>query len=303
MKSGKTIETAHRALEVLKKLMYKKMSVDEILYSLNAEDEYSLIYAKETIYKYFNTFKNIGMEIEKDKTSYILKKSLMKNAFSIDDKYVIDLIDGYINSTCQDKAKEKFEKIKEILEKSNFKINSNVIPFDYDNIFNAAKQYKNHEEKIKKLETACKLKQQLKIKYENEKNIIEYKVFSNRLIFEKGVLQFQAYCITTNDMMFFMIENIKDVEFLPPKGTGNYYTRTAVFNILNEFSKNYRLKKGEYIKENKEGYLQIVSKYQDTETLLKRLFRYGNNCEILSPASLREAMINKIEETYKNYKK
>ena len=40
MKSGKTIATAKRALEILNNLMHKKMSVNEILDSLDFDKDY-----------------------------------------------------------------------------------------------------------------------------------------------------------------------------------------------------------------------------------------------------------------------
>ena len=55
MKNGRTIIAAQRALEILKTLMDKELTVDEILESFSDDNEYEPVYSKEAIYKYFNS--------------------------------------------------------------------------------------------------------------------------------------------------------------------------------------------------------------------------------------------------------
>ena len=74
MKSGKTIETAQRALEILKNLMEEQISVDEILNTFGYSQNYEPVYTKEAIYKYLNTFRLMGIDIKKENCKYSAEK-------------------------------------------------------------------------------------------------------------------------------------------------------------------------------------------------------------------------------------
>ena len=45
----------------------------------------------------------------------------------------------------------------------------------------------------------------------------------------------------------------------------------------------------------------IINKNEDFNILLKRLMKYGTECELISPRFLREEMINLINKTLSNY--
>ena len=51
-----------------------------------------------------------------------------------------------------------------------------------------------------------------------------------------------------------------------------------------------------------DGSTIIINRKEDRVLLLKRLMRYGGNCEVISPKSFKEEMKQLIELTLSNYR-
>ena len=98
------------------------------------------------------------------------------------------------------------------------------------------------------------------------------------------------------------LENIKSVKQLPVPSESKSIPTTVVFKIKNRLALNYKLRKWERLQEiDSEGNHIIINKEEDMEELLKRLMKYGTECELLSPKFLREEMIQLINKTLSKY--
>ena len=300
MKSGQAIETAQRALEVLLDLMQKNMDVDEILDFLASKQEYSSVYTREAIYKYFNTFKVLGIELEKEKGKYYIRKGASSIPLNQQDILTLNLIENYIEASPQTEFKNNFSHIKELLEKNNVNLSDKIFVLDSENIIKANKKYQKYSDLIKQLEKYCIDKQKIKMLYKNNQGItIEYKIVADELIFDKGFLLLKAYCTESCDIAHFIVEQILNVEILPQRFTSSFFVKTTVFKISGNLVKNYKLKTGETLQEQGEDYMIISNNYQNYDEISRRLFRYGENCEILYPKELRKQMREKIEKSLK----
>ena len=300
MKSGKTIETAQRAMEILKELMHKEMRVDEILDMLCFNADYGVVYTKEAIYKYFNTFKVMGVEIKKNKSAYSVDKTFIKMNLSDEDKYVINLLESYVNSLYQSQYKENFDKIKNLISKNSCDLNSNITPLDFESL---NKKYTSVADKIEKIEKACIKKETLIITYKISKDeIVKYTVVPDKIIFKKGFFFLYAFNKEGFEYSDFLIENILSFEFSPKYGETNFYVKHIVFKIKGDLVNNYRLKKNEYIQEQGDDYMIVVNKGQNLKELARRLFRYGDKCEMLYPSDCRSYVKDKVEQALAVYK-
>lgn len=77
---------------------------------------------------------------------------------------------------------------------------------------------------------------------------------------------------------------------------------TVVYKLKNRLAKTYKIKENEYSDGYDEsGNLIVINKNEPFDLLLNRLMRYMYNCEIISPKQLRDKMIEKINDTLKNY--
>ena len=304
MKKGKTIETAQRALEILKELMHKELRVDDILDILAANTEYGIVYTKEAIYKYLNTFKIAGIKISKNKGIYSVSNSFFKFDLSDEDKYILNFLENHIYSTQQEIYKKEFNRIKNLIEKNNVEVFSNIVSLDCENIININKKYKLLSPIIKQLEKACYKRKKLIIEYRTEDGeIVKHNIVPNKIMFEKGFLVLYAYNQEYYEYYKYLIENILSVEILPQLGSSQFYIKNFVYRISGDLAKNYRLKKGEIVKEQGEDFIIISNNNNKSQKeLLARLFKYGDMCKILYPNEIRDAVKNKIINTLALYK-
>lgn len=77
---------------------------------------------------------------------------------------------------------------------------------------------------------------------------------------------------------------------------------SVTFRLKDRLAKGYRLRDDEKLLQTKsDGSIIILNQKEDRVLLLKRLMRYGENCEVISPKTLREEMKQMIETTLSNY--
>ena len=303
MKSGKTIETAQRALEILKELMHKEMRVDDILDTLCAERDYGVVYTKEAIYKYLNTFKAIGINIGKNKGCYSVENSFAKINLSQEDKFILNFLENYVCSVQNNEYQKNFNRIKELIKKNNTQIETNVLPFESDRLSTINKKYKNYSDIIAQLEKSAYKKENLIITYKlSEDETVKYAVVPDKIIFKNGYLILCAFNREHYEYSNLLVENIVSIDFTPQIGLTNFYKKAIVFKLTGELAKNYHLKKNEEIKEFNENYIIVSNKGENTTELTKRLFRYGENCEIFFIPECRKFIKEKIENSLALYK-
>lgn len=303
MKSGRTFSAAQRALKILKTLMDKELTVDEILESFPTDDELEPVYSKEAVYKYLNTFKSMGIEIKKENGKYSADKIFNNISLSQENIMILNFLENYIKATQQEITYNKFLKIKDIIYKNNINLIENIINLNYEQIFKNNTKYKACAETISKLEEYCLSKQQLNIEYNiDDTEILNYIIVAENIFYEKGILKLKAYCVKTFEYRDFHIEHIKYIDVLPKKNNSNFYLKTAIFKLTDALAINYKLKEGETIKEQKDNYIIVMNNYQNYDDLLKRLLRYSDKCEVLYPLILREDMACMIKKTLDLYK-
>ena len=121
----KSNDTAVRALEVLKLLSYDELTQEQIIDLIfkAKKSEYEL--RTDSLYKYLNTFKLHGIDVQKNKGKYSLKSSLLKIVLTEKDIEAIKFLYAYSKEVCSEEIFLQFEILLQNLLKNknvNFKL-------------------------------------------------------------------------------------------------------------------------------------------------------------------------------------
>ena len=99
------------------------------------------------------------------------------------------------------------------------------------------------------------------------------------------------------------LEDIKSIKQLPVAASNVSLPTTVVFKVKNRLALNYKLKDCERLDGIKsDGSKIVVNKGEDFNILIRRLMKYGTNCELISPKFLRDEMLELINKTLSKYK-
>ena len=257
-----------------------------------------------TLNKYLNALKIYGIKVKKINNKYQLLSPLDKISFNDND------------IKCIKKLKSAAELLSENSSiKQNFNAFIKNLELRYDETTkNIAYKQNNIEhnndficsdlvEQIKLCEKYCNEKQKLEIVYKNSNNQEANLVCTPlETIYLKRQICLKTIGNNGSRVYEIPVEAIKEIKQLPVSGNSAQMPTTIVYRIKNRLAKNYRirdLEKLEKIETN--GNKIIVNKGEDFNILLRRLMKYGTECEIISPKFIKEEMINLINKTLSNY--
>lgn len=141
--------------------------------------------------------------------------------------------------------------------------------------------------------------QVLEICYETEDNsIILLFLEPSEVAYHKKRLYLVGNCPKTNSKVRYEIDRIRSHRQLPSRIRLQSCKTTVTFKLTGRAACNYRTYPGE-IAWTKGEFLLVKHKTDDVEQLLKRLLKYGPQCQIISPDSARQSMCSMIEQLLK----
>lgn len=303
-KPKKTSDTSIRVLETLKIFSKNKASIQEILCHFEKIDPHNKIYTSEVILKYINTLKVIGYRFAKEKDKYVLLDSPMRLNFDASDLTAIytlqkfsqmfpeERIRSEINMFLQDLEKHFDNETKQLAQKiSKTELNANI--FDYS----------IYADKIKEYEKYCIEQQRLKISYKNrDGSEVSEVVDPNEIKYLDNNIYLSVYnpiSAQVHDIDFNLILKITQ---MPQKSNSSCLYTSITFQIKGMLAKAYKLHENEKLLQIRpDGSHIILNQKEDRVLLLKRLMRYGENCQILSPQAFKNDMKELIKSTLANY--
>jgi predicted DNA-binding transcriptional regulator YafY len=156
---------------------------------------------------------------------------------------------------------------------------------------------------MKMCEQYCQDKLKLDMIYFDEKGR-EVNLICSPLeqIYLKRKIYFKVLSSNGDRIYEIPIDNIKSIRQLPNAATTVAVPMTIVFRIKGRLAKNYKMREWERLEKiEADGSRIIVNKDEDLNQLIKRLMRYGKDCEIISPKFFKEEMIELINKTLSNY--
>lgn len=305
MSNRKNSDTSIRVLETLKFLVKNKASVQDIINHFEKIDPNNRIYTSEVILKYINTLRVFGYKFVKEKDKYVLLNFPVKLQFDEKDLRTVNLIE---------KLASVFHEEKIITEVSLFMQNLERRFSDETRILasNIAKpspltlslNYEKYAKRIKEYEKYCSEGQKLKITYNlwcgSENSIIAE---PKAIKYKKDEVYLSVYNSFLAQIQDINFNNIITVVQLPIKSNETNILSTTTFKLKGSLSESYKLHEGERLLQvESDGSKVILNKQDDKKFLLKRLMRYGSNCEVVSPKNLRQEMAELVRNTIKNYK-
>ena len=258
-----------------------------------------------TLNKYLNALKIFGINVKKVKNKYHLLSPFEKIDFNQNDIESIKILKDVANRLPDSSTtKKNFNSFIKNLELRMDEKTLNAAKLQ-NNSTKANNQFLNYEliEQIKLCEKYCNDKLKLEIEYTNQNNIdVNIICTPIETLYLKRQICLKAIGNNGSRIYEIPIKNIKRLKQLPSKGNTNLLSTTIVYKLKNRLAKNYRLRDWEKLEETKsDGSIIIVNKEEDFNILLKRLMKYGTECEIISPKFIKEEMINLINKTLSNY--
>lgn len=302
--NSKIGDTSIRVLETLKFLSKNKASIHDILKYFERTDFNNKTYTNEVILKYINTLKVFGFRFGKEKDKYILLNRLNQFSFNEQDLKAIHLIEKHLSFLPEEKIKIELNQFLQEIERrfdDNTRMLANNIKKTGINIQKSS--YYKYSSQIKEYEKYCTEGQRLKITYKNKENIeISIMVEPDEIKYINNNVYLSVYNPVSAQIQDIELNSILKIEQLPLKSNLNNLYSSVTFRLKDKLAKAYKLKESEeLLRTEHDGSTIILNKREDRILLLKRLMRYGENCEVISPKNIREEMKQLIKETLKNY--
>lgn len=302
--SKKISDTSIRVLETLKILSKSNVSVQDIINHFEKIDPNNRIYTSEVILKYINTLKVFGFRFVKEKDKYVLLNTPNQFDFDENDLKSVYLIDKYANVFPEDKIKIEINSFINNLRK---KYSDNTIllakNIDKPNPVSLGLNYSKYLDQIKKYEKYCQDKQRLKITYKNYKEaIVTTMVEPSEIRYKNSEVYLNVYNALSAQVLDINFDSIIEIEQLPVKSNSVMMPFSVTFRLKGRLAKSYKLHDGEKaLQIEPKGDIIILNQQEDRQQFLRRLMRYGENCEVISPQNIREEMYELIKSTLNNY--
>lgn len=303
-KPKKTSDTSIRVLETLKIFSKNKASIHEILCHFEKIDPHNKIYTSEVILKYINTLKVLGYRFVKEKDKYVLLDSPMRFNFDAKDLNAIYTLGKFSQMFHEDKIQSEIGKFLQDLEKyfsnETKQLSNYISKTEFDaNIFD----YSIYADKIKEYEKYCLDQQRLKISYKNRNGFeVSEIVEPNEIKYFDNNIYLSVYNPLSAQVHDIDFNSILKITQMPQKSNSSCLYTSITFQIKDRLAKAYKLHENEKLLQIKpDGSHVILNQKEDRMLLLKRLMRYGENCEILSPQTFKNDMKGLIKSTLNNY--
>ncbi len=291
------VPSGYRILYVLSLLLDGKLSHNEINQKLSSHPFVAQDFTKDTLIKIINTLKASGIEISKKGNKYFVSK--MPFGDNLPEKYftVLRNLGFFVRNLGQQELTEDYE---------NFLINLfRFLPGKKTQEFLLTKydekiflKYHKFSNFIKKIEQAKKNNFKIKVNLQNESCIFD----SYFIEYEQSEVFIKGYSLKEHENKKINMTEIKLIKQLPQKASGMFFPSCVTFKIKGRLVKSYNLRENEKLIEFDTDKLIVVNKGEDKKTLLRRLFKYKDLCEIIAPESFREEFVTMLKKTVSRYK-
>lgn len=287
------------------RLLYEdKAYYDDVVAIFKDEiNEQSANNIQVTLNKYINTLKIFGMKIVKRNKKYELLNGLYFMDFTNDDLKSLSLLITSITNFPEENVASSVQSVtKEIQMRMNGEDKIALNNLNSKSKYNLSFYFSNIKDQIKQCESLCKSNLQAEITYQlNGKN---FHCICNpiEVIYDSKTAYLKAYDTTKRQNLEIPIGNIIELQESHGIVKPIEISTTVVYRLSGRLAKTYRLKENEYSEGNdNDGYYTIINKNEPYDKLIKRLMRYGANCEIISPKFIREQMLQYIKDSINNY--
>lgn len=253
--------------------------------------------------KYINTLKVFGIKLVKENNKYKILSNLYSLDLTLEDLKSLSIL---INSIENFPDENVVENINTFITNMKLRMNNSdkltlnklQTNFEYDFSF----YYSNIREQIEQCQQICKENFMIYLLYLKNNQEIQSKCNPKEVLFDSKTAYLKVYDVVQRQNLEIPISSILSIARLPQKVSKVEMSSTVVYKLKNRLAKTYKLKENEYSDGfDEQGNLVVINKNETQEKLLQRLMRYSFNCEIISPKTLRQEMIKRINQTISQY--
>ena len=290
--------TAYRVLLLLKFLMVKSLTKQEIIKFLS-EDEFVIqTINADTIRTMLNSLREVGCDFSRPTKTNGYKYKLIKNPFSLK------------LSESEIKIFNKFRKkidsqrnINEILNLNSF-IEKLCLIIDDENTIESLKSKGllagSNSDLIKQINICCKNKSRVIFKYLSHKRISDFEMITSFMRYEKDKLYVWGYSLKYNEFSYLRVDKIKSFEIKEKYTKENYKSLIIRYEM---YDLNYELEPNEILVKKTDKSIIIDYKSESKFHSIQKFLEKGSDCKILEPSSFKEEFISvlqSIKEVYQD---
>ena len=283
-------------------LLYEDRALYDDVIAIFSGDEDSKEKQNVTLNKFLNALKVFGMKIEKVNKKYEAKTMPFSQKFNMNDVKALNIFANFLKNLPDSSSVKNLKSFVNLIL-SRFDENTQLAFNKWSSVDNdnADFSYSSTLDQIKKCEYLCDKKFKVYTKYLKQGQ--ELKTFCNaeEVIYDSKKAYLRIYKIMENEIEEVPISNIVDITPSPSQKTSAGIPMTVVYKLTNRLAKSYTLKESEYISEQGDDYIIVVNKNEPIDALLRRLMRYGCDCQIIRPIVFKRKMIETINDAMKRY--
>ena len=256
-----------------------------------------------TLNKYLNTLKVFGIKVKKENHKFVMLNNSFGLNFDVDDVKSVNIFEHAAQFLPNGKTKNNMEAFIQMMF-SRFDDKTNELYTTINSTTNSdfSFYFSDLREQIEKCESMCQGDLNIEIKYLHKGQTYKNYAKAKQVIYDNKNAYLQIYKLDDSQLLNVLIPNILYLEQSSGKVNPMEIVPTVTYKISGRLAKAYTLKETEYVSETCEDASKIiVNKNDPTDQILQRLIRYRNECVILTPNTLKNKMIDMINDTLKHY--
>lgn len=294
--------TGYRTLFVLRLLMEKQRTMEELISILGKNEYTRKSLSKDTVRLTMNTLKNAGCKITRPSKSNGYSYELISHPF------VLNISEEELNA---------FLRLREVVSQS-FSLEEVLCLNDlYKKIFSLTENVEQTEAEenskplcgvdkriLSELLNKKLISRKIQIKYNSVTDGVEdLEVIPRKITYENGKVYLNCYNFKYENNSVLNIERIieiKKIDLFKKYDINKSYD--VIFEVFGDSAINFEVKDNEKILENKENYYKVVANVTNEFFFIQRLFLLGSDFKIKSPDFFREKLINRVKMIQSRYK-
>ncbi|MBX2860446.1 MAG: WYL domain-containing protein [Vampirovibrio sp.] len=280
--------SAYRVLYILLLLVrHRNLTLVELNGYLSENKYIRRPYNGETITKYINTLRKAGCAIPRANSGYQLLKAPMPLSFEEEQLSVAHKLLMLLSTNPDEDLHVSYQALlKKVLwvlgedQQQQFVLDT-ATPICFG----------SRKSKISEYKELCKDSLLLEIQYKQSASHNErYMLEPIRVTQEDRAVYLVGIERTSHMQRKLNLDKILSLKQLPYKTQSQPKPFTASFRLTGRLACSYRLYPGETIESESKNEIVIKSQFDDGSMDLKRLLKYGSQCEVLSPEPARMQM-------------
>lgn len=293
--------TGYRILLILRSLMQKGQSIEELIEILQKNSFTNKCVSKDTIRLAINTLKKAGCQITRPCRANNYEYQLISHpfTFNLNDKELKTLI-RLRNKMAEEMDWESIFDLNEVYKK----IVSLTFNKEQIHKIEESKPLLNiNKEIIKAISNPQIIGKKIKIIYDSpEFKEEELDIIPQKITFENGNIYLWCYSFKYRINSLLNIERIKkliSIDISKTIETTSIYDVT--YTITGNSIKTFEPKEFEEVLERTEKFIKVLAHVENEFYFIQRILLLGSDFKIVSPNFFKEKLINKIKLIQKGY--